>query len=81
MLVLDKFLGVFKNYWSKLHISRFVDTMNISKRGSHSESITNSRQNFISLVYLLGLGVEAGGVNVGVVDSVLRGATRSEATS
>ena len=78
VLLFDVILRVLEDYWSKLHVAWFVDTVYVAECGSHSETMAYFLEGLVSLADFLGLGVEAGTVDVGVVYSVFLPAGNAE---
>ena len=67
----DVFLGVVKDFRSKLDISGGVNSVDISKRSSASEGgIGNRRKLFVGVHDLLGLSVKAARVNISVINTI-----------
>lgn len=71
-LLLDVSLGVVEDLGGKVDISGSVDTVDVAEGGSAGEgSVLDLRKLLVGVPDLLGLGVEAAGVDVGVVDAIL----------
>ena len=78
-LLLDVLLRVVKDDRLEVDISRSVNSVNISERGGAGEgTVLNLGELLVRVEDLLGLGVEAGGVDVSVVDTVLLSSGHTE---
>ena len=70
VLLFDVILRVLEDYWSKLNVTRLVDTVHITECGGHSETMAYFLEGLVGLVDFLGLSVEPRTVDVGIVYAV-----------
>jgi hypothetical protein len=69
--ILNILLVLAEEFWVKLDVTRFVNTMNITETGSDRKIWRDGRESLVDCENVLGLGVEGVVVNVLVIDTIL----------
>ena len=70
MLLTDELLGIKKDLGGKLHISRLVYSVHVTKGRGHAKTVAYRRKDFVRLVDFFGLGIEFGRINIGIVHTI-----------